>query len=332
MSKALSRFFIGCLGLGLIVLSAASFADWHSDQQAIMGTDVSVTLWHDDPEQAKAAIRAVMAEMHRIDSVYSPYKSDSELSRLNRAAAAGPVEISAEFVRLLDKALFYSRLSEGAFDISFAALGRHYNYRQGAQPKAEAKLALLPAINYQDLVLDTEKQTLAFAQKHMQIDLGGIAKGYAVEQSVGILKRFGVVNATVSAGGDSRVIGDKRGKPWMIGVKNPRGDGGTALTVPLLDLAISTSGDYERFFIDPESGERIHHIINPATGTSAKGIASVSVIGPSGFDTDPLSTTVFVLGKSRGLALINTLPGFDCIIIDSGGELTYSQGLVPPDT
>src|SRR5690606_5680450 len=120
---------------------------------------------------------------------------------------------------------------------------------------------------------------------------GGIAKGYAVDRGVAILREHGVRHATLSAGGDSRVLGDKRGQPWLVGVRNPRkGADSVAITLPLVDTAISTSGDYERFFIDAATGERVHHILNPQTGRSVAGITSVSVIGPQGFDTDPLST------------------------------------------
>lgn len=299
-----------------------------------MGTSVSVTLWHENAATARQAIAAMMAEMRRIDAALSPYKDDSELARVNRAAATQTVTVSAELARLIDKALYFSRLSDGAFDISFASVGRYYDYRDGQQPDADRRQALLEAIDYHLIEFDEAARTLRFAHPQLHIDLGGIAKGYAVDRGAAILREHGVHHATLSAGGDSRVIGDKRGRPWLVGVKNPRGDAASktvAITIPLVDAAISTSGDYERFFIDETSGERVHHILNPRTGRSATGVTSVSVIGPAGFDTDPLSTTVFVLGVDRGLALVNRLEGFDCVIIDSAGRVHYSAGLAPPE-
>src|SRR5690606_16818091 len=162
----------------------------------------------------------------------------------------GPVGISRELATLIDKSLFYSRISGGAFDISFASVGRHYDYRAGEQPDAELRADLLPAINYRLIKLDRQTPALSFGHAQMQIDLGGIAKGYAVDRGVQILRERGVQHATVSAGGDSRVLGDKRGEPWVIGIRNPRGQAvdrrreervgeEVAVRLPLVDTAIS---------------------------------------------------------------------------------------------
>lgn len=327
------------IGLSIALASVGAWAEWFSDEKAIMGTSVSVTLWHEEAVTARGAIAAVMAEMRRIDRTLSPYKPDSELSKVNREAPRAPVTISPELATIVDKALYFSRLSEGAFDISFASVGRHYDYREGQRPDNAERKALLPAIDYRLIDLDRSRSTLKFNHPQLQIDLGGIAKGYAVDRAVALLRELGIAHATVSAGGDSRVLGDKRGEPWVVGIKNPRGQAvdralrarrgdDVAIKVPLSDTAISTSGDYERFFIDQATGERVHHILNPRTGESATGIASVSTLGTNSFDTDPLSTTVFVMGVESGLALINKLQGFDAIIIDAAGKVHYSDGLL----
>lgn len=331
--------------VSLIMSSGFAQANWYDDTQEIMGTIVSINLWHDDETIARQAIKDVMAEMRRIDAALSPYKEDSELSHVNREAAKGPIKISAEMATIIDKSLYFSRISKGAFDISFASVGYRYDYRNKQQPNSEEKQRLLPAINYHLIIFNAQQSTLEFKHPDLKIDLGGVAKGYAIDRSIDILQHQGIESATISAGGDSRVLGTKRGKPWLVGIKNPRGfdsaDKSTegkiqegfervAITLPLENTAISTSGDYERFFIDEVSGERIHHIINPRTGDSATGIASVTVLGPHGFDTDPMSTTVFVMGVEAGLQMINGLPQFDCIIIDSAGKVHYSQGLIAP--
>jgi FAD:protein FMN transferase len=323
------------LCLLLTLITAPTWAGWHGDTQDIMGTVINVTLWHEDDEKAEQAIAAVMAEMRRIDQQYSPYIPSSELSRVNelapKATAAQPMAISAELASIIRKAEHYSELSGGAFDITFASLARYYDYRKGLKPTDAQFKELVPQINYKFIHLDSKNNTVYFDHPKVYIDLGGIAKGFAVDRGAEILRGYGISHANISAGGDSRIIGDKFGKPWLVGIRNPRTEdkSAVAITLPLEDCAISTSGDYERFFID-KNGERIHHIINPRTGKSAHGIISVSVIGPNGFDTDPLTKTIFILGPEKGLALIESLPGFDAVIIAETGKVLYSKGLTPP--
>ncbi len=322
-----------CL-FGLVLIPGIGWSEWLHAKQDIMGTEVTVTLWHDQVDAGNAAIAAVMAEMHRIDATYSPYIDSSDLARANALAAKQPVALSAEFSYLIERSLHYSHLSDGAFDITFASLGWFYDYRGKKKPDAQQQKALLPAINYRFLTFDPMQRTLAFAHPNVRIDLGGIAKGYAVDRAVEILRNRGITHASVSAGGDSRLLGDRRGRPWLIGVKNPRqrgpDDREVVLTMPLNDVAVSTSGDYERYFIDEKTGERVHHIINPKTGRSADSVISVTILGPQGTDTDALSTTVFVLGVEQGLALLGRLSGFDAVIIDAKGKVHYSEGLQPP--
>lgn len=324
------------LRLLVVLLACVSLplqAKWHGDEQDIMGTKVSVALWLDDDTKAEQAVAAAMAEMRRIDEHFSPYIETSELYRANqlapKASAQKPLVISPELAAIIDKSLYYSRLSDGAFDITFASLARYYDYRNKLSPSEQQREELLPAINYRLIHLDSQRHTVWFGHPKVYIDLGGIAKGYAVDKAIEIVQSFGVKHASVTAGGDSRVIGDKLGRPWLVGIKNPRADA-VAITLPLEDVAVSTSGDYERYFIN-EQGERVHHIINPRTGKSTNGVNSVTIIGPLGFDTDPLSTTVFVMGAEKGLALINRLPGFDAVIITSEGKVLYSKGLMPPE-
>ena len=319
----------------LLLMSLPAVAGWHGDTQNIMGTVVNVSLWLDDDIKAEEAVAAVMADMRRIDEQYSPFKPTSELSRVNelapKASAAHPLPISAELVSIIQKADHYSRLSNGAFDITFASLARYYDYRKGLKPTDAQFKELLPQINYTFIHLDAKANTVYFDHPKVYIDLGGIAKGFAVDRGAEILQKYGVVHANISAGGDSRVMGDKFGKPWLAGIRNPRAQdkNAVAITLPLENCAISTSGDYERFFIDKD-GQRVHHIVNPRTGKSPHGIMSVSVIGPQGFDTDPLTKTIFIMGPEKGLALINSLPGFDAVVITEAGKVLYSQGLTPP--
>ncbi|MCP8899726.1 FAD:protein FMN transferase [Gilvimarinus xylanilyticus] len=325
------RLLVFVWALAALVLSTVAHAEWVHRQADIMGTRVSVSLWHTDQARGEALAAQVMQEMKRIDNTYSPYRETSELSRLNREAAKPqavnkPIAIDAEMTRLLDKSLFYGRLTDGAFDITFASVGRYYDYRAGKAPSDSQAQQLAEAIDYRHVVLDKTEQSVYYQHPAVYIDLGGIAKGYAVDRAIELLENDGVQHASVSAGGDSRVLGDRRGRPWMVGIKKPRGGEGVAITLPLTDTAISTSGDYERYFIN-EDGDWVHHIINPQTGKSTAELASVTIIGPRGFDTDALSTSVFVLGADEGLALINRLSGFDAVIITRKGKVHYSDGL-----
>ena len=317
---------------GLLFASSVALSQWHEATGSAMGTVITVNLWHEDEARAQAAIKAVFTEMERIDALWNPADVESELYYVNNVAVTEALTVSAELCRVIDKALYYSALSQGAFDISFATVGQYYDYRAGKQPADEQRERLLKSIDYRQIQLDRETCALRFKNHNIQIDLGGIAKGYAVDRAIELLRtQYAIAHATVSAGGDSRMLGDRRGRPWMIGVKNPRDEDGVAVVLPLQDVAVSTSGDYERYYIDPQSGERVHHIINPGSGRSATGVTSVTIIGPRGFDTDPLSTTVFVLGPEKGMALVEQLPEFDAILIDSSGHLHYSSGLQAPE-
>lgn len=313
-----------------LISSQRVLAEWHYEEHYIFGTSVSIQLWADDLSEGKRAMEAVVSELWRIHNALSPLIESTELAQLNQNGYPGPVIVSDELAQLIDKSLFFGSISEGAFDISFASLGYLYDYREGKKP-TEAEIARLKtSIDYTQIQYSPEAREVQFLDPLIKIDLGGIAKGYAVERIAELLPSLGVFNATISAGGDSRVIGDKRGQPWIVGIRNPRSEE-SAIRLPLEDFAISTSGDYERFFIDAETGERVHHIINPSTGKSATDIASVSVIGPSGFDTDPLSTTLFVLGREKGLSLIEQFENYDAIFIDHQGKVHFSSGLTPPE-
>ena len=318
-----------CLGLGI---AHTAQSDWYYEKAHIMGTEISVNLWHEEAAIAEEAIAKVFAEMRRIDATLSPYKEKSLLSQINQSAFKQTFSLTPEITFLIDKSLFYSRVTQGAFDITYASVGWYYDFRENKKPDDNQVEALLPAVNYKLLAFNKSQASLKFEHKNLRIDLGGIAKGHAVDRAIQILQGLQIRHANVSAGGDSRIIGDRRGRPWIVGIKNPRfqgDDNQSVIRIPLENIAVSTSGDYERFFIDARSGERIHHIINPKTGRSVKGIASVTILGPLGVDTDALSTSVFVLGTDKGLDLINRLDGFDAIIIDSRGKVHYSQELAP---
>ena len=294
-----------------------------------MGTEVSVYLWHPNPSVGKEAVAAVFAEVARLDHLMSTYIAESPISNVNRNAAERPVIAGDELVQLIDRSHDISVLTRGAFDVTYDSVGQHYDFRERQRPDSETIAAGLPLIDYRLVKTDRSNATVRFLQSGVRINLGGIAKGYAVERGIEIVKRFGIRNARVTAGGDTRLLGDRLGQAWMVGVQNPRNEAEVAVTIPLENEAISTSGDYERFF--DEEGQRYHHIIVPSTGESAGEVHSATIIGPDAVMTDALSTSVFVMGVDNGLRLIATLPDYEGIVINNDGEMFYSDGLRPPD-
>ncbi len=314
----------------LLLAVPQAHAAWVEKTAAVMGTHISVELWHPSEERAHQLAQGVIDEIWRIDLLMSPFREKSELSRINHLASQGPVHVSQELFQLLQKADYFSRLSQGAFDITFASVGQLYDYRAAIRPEPAKIESLLSTIHFKHLILDSTTQSVTYAVDGVQIDLGGIAKGHAVDQAIELLKRAGVKHALVTAGGDSRILGDRRGRPWNVAIRNPRDKNATVVRLPLSNAAISTSGDYERYF--EAEGVRYHHIITPQTGQSPNQLRSVTIIGGDATTTDALSTTVFVMGLKRGLALIETLTDIDAVIIDNSGKMHYSKGLAEPDT
>jgi thiamine biosynthesis lipoprotein len=315
-----------------VTLSAAcnslAHAEWLAREEAIMGTRIAVEAWHEDPAAGTAAIDAVIAEMHRIDALMSVYKPESRLSEVNRDAAARPVKVEPELARLIARALEFSEMSEGAFDITYASVGYLYDYRARRHPTDAEIRSALPAINWRHVVVDLDASTVRFTQPGVRIDLGGIAKGHAVDSGIAILKAQGIRNGEVTAGGDSRVLGDRRGRPWVIGIRHPDDRNRVIARIPLEDAAISTSGDYERFF--DEDGVRYHHIIDPKTGKSPHGVRSVTVIAPTSTLAEGLTKSVFIMGPERGLALVETQADCDAVVVTAQGKVLYSKGLAAP--
>jgi thiamine biosynthesis lipoprotein len=310
---------------GRVARSSAQCA-WLTRDEVIMGTAIHAQVWTDTPADGQAAVAAVMQEMHRIDQAMSHYKEASELSRINRDAARMAVPISDEMFRLIERAIEFSELSHGAFDITYAGVGHLFDYRQGTLPTDAQRDAARAAVGYRNLILDCAARTVRFARDGVRIDLGGFAKGHAVDNSIALLRQHGIEHAIVSAGGDSHVLGDRRGRPWTIAVRDPRRADRVVAVLPLEDTSISTSGDYERYF--ERDGVRHHHLIDPKTGSSPRALHSVTILAADGLTTEGLSKSVFVLGLEEGMRLVESLPGVDAIVVDAAGTLHFSSGLL----
>jgi thiamine biosynthesis lipoprotein len=310
-------------------LPQAVEAAWFDRTEAIMGTRIYVQVWAEDATKGNEAIDAVMAEMRRIDELMSHYKPESELSQINERANREPVQVDQELFDLIKLSTYYSQITEGAFDITYASVGYLYDYPKHVHPTEAQIKSALPGVNWRNMLLDEGQHTVRFEHPGMRIDLGGIGKGYAVDRGVAILKARGIDHAVVTAGGDTRIIGDHMGRPWLVAIRHPDNPQKVVTRIPLSDAAMSTSGDYERYF--DEDGVRYHHIIDPHTGHSASKVRSATIIAPTATQTDGMSKTAFVLGPEKALEIINRMPEYDAVFVTPQGKVLYSNGLRPPN-
>ncbi len=296
-----------------------------SEERVLMGTQVIVKAVGEDRKQLRAAVNAAFDEVSRLERLMSNFMPDTELSRINQQAGVAPVKVSRELFGVIKRSLFFSELSDGAFDISFASVGKLWNFRTPVLPASDAVRAQLPFVNYRKIQLNDEQSTVFLPFSRMEIGLGGIGKGYAMDRAMAALNDHGVRNAMVMAGGDALIRGKNGAALWRVGLRDPDKADGILAVLPLDDQAISTSGDYERFFI--KDGVRYHHILDTKTGYPASLCRSVTILAPDATTSDALSTTVFVLGPERGLALIEQLDDVEAVIIDRNGKLSLSSGL-----
>lgn len=289
-----------------------------------MGTVVEITVAYRSEEQARTAIKEALAEFQRIDDLMSSYKPGSVISRVNQAGSV-KVPVGVEVFELLQEAVAISAASNGAFDPTIWPVYQLWGFDQGGKmPNPDAIINKLPLVGYQNLEFDDSTHSVGFNRNGMGLDLGAIAKGWAVDRAMEKLVSRGIRSAIIDAGGDLRIIGARPGKDfWRIGVQHPREPGALIFTFELKDSAIVTSGDYERFFM--ESGVRYHHILDPATGQPARGCQSVTVLAPTATEADACATAAFVLGPAKGIAFLRSRPGVRGVIVDADGQLHWTD-------
>lgn len=279
-----------------------------------MGTIYQISV--DAPEERAApAVAAAFDEIARLEEVLSEWRPESELSRVNAAAGEHPVEVGPDTMRVVRAGLAVSEWSDGAFDLTWAALRGLYDFRRGIPPAPAEVRRRLPLIDYRDVLVDPAARTVFLRRRGMALGSGGIGKGYALDRAAEMLEARGMTSFMLNAGGQVQVRGMRGDRAWRVGIQHPRGQTPFAL-VESTGGSISTSGDYERFFLDA-SGRRYHHIIDPETGLPAERSFSVTVVTESGTYADALSTAVFVLGPERGLAMLERLPfRAEAVIVD----------------
>jgi len=316
---------IRILALLLLSLCLPVQAEWHNATWDSMGTRATLEFWHNGGE-SDAVTASVKQEFDRLQHLLSPWIEESELARFNALGADIVMTVSREFHLLLKRSAYYADISNGAFDITFAGAGHLYDYRAGIAPDDVRLQQARIGMRYLRIGDDW---SVAKTDSAVRIDLGGIAKGYAIDRAVALLRQAGIEHAYISLGGDSYVMGQRNDRLWQVGIRHPRSEQAVAITLPLTDIAVSTSGDYERFFV--RDGEHVHHILNPKTGKPAGELSSVTVLAAAGMDADALSTTLFVLGIEKGMALANQLADVSAIMIDLHGKVYYSDDLGSAD-
>lgn len=295
-----------------------------------MGSELRLTAWIADDARAQAAFDAVIAEFDRLDALMSVWRPGSDVLRINAAAGDRPVTVSAEVRDALNTARQISEWTNGKFDVTFGPLADIWKFdaqnQDNSVPDAAAIAARLPLIDYRQIEIDDAAGTVFLRRKGMRVHLGGIGKGYAVERAAAILRAAGVRDFLIQAGGDLYAGGTKDGRPWRLGINDPRGPAGrTFATVDISDGTFSTSGDYARSFF--KDGIRYHHLLDPATGQPARGCRSVTIVADSPRLADGLSTGVFVLGSRDGMALVERLPHVEAVIVTAANEVMVSSGL-----
>lgn len=312
--------------LALVPVLASAEPTVHQMSRPQMGTVVNITVWHDDGGKARAGMIAAFAEIERLEAMLSEWRPTSELSRVNREAHQRPVPVSRETFEVLTRAHELGVASKGAFDMSWAALRGvwRFDQRTAALPDPAQLKAATARIDYRKVVLDKENQTVRLSPG-MALGLGGIAKGYAADKALAVLKGHGLGDVIVNAGGDVAVRGKRGLRHWKVGIRNPRGAPDALLAVvKATDEALVSSGDYERFVTI--GGKRYHHILTPSTGLPARGAIAVSVLAKRAMDADAACTAAFVLGGEAGIAFLESLPGVEGLIVLPDGRLLQTKG------
>lgn len=293
----------------------------------MMGTMVEITVLGPDRDLCDRAVEQAFQAIETVDRLMSVYKEDSQVSQLNRSAGKAWAALDPQVLDVLEAAVLYSRLSEGAFDVTVGPLLRLWGFyrEKGHLPSPQEIRRVRSLVNYREIEIDRPGGRGRLKRPGMAVDLGGIAKGYAVDKAVEALKKNGIRQGMVNTG-DLYAFGESKEKgPWRIGLQHPRKRGEIATILEVEDRAVATSGNYERYFV--LKGKRYAHIFDPRTGWPTQGMASVTILADRTMEAEALAVSVFVLGPQRGLGLVNRLPGVEAIIIAEVGP--EGRQLVP---
>lgn len=315
--------------VGLFVqLGGDSGRHLYKETRSSLYTLVTITVVGDSPEKARKACDAAYLELERLGRLLNFYAADSEISAINRNAGIKPVGVSKDTLDIIKAAVYVSEQTEGGFDITVGPIVKLWDFKKKVVPSAASIAERMPFVGYKNIVIDTAASTVYLKKVGVQMDLGGILKGFAADKAAEILKENGIEDGIVAVAGDIKLFGRQPdGRPWNIGIQNPRpkGDNDALLaTVNLGTQGVSTSGDYQRYFM--QDGIRYHHLLNPRTGYPESLCRSVTVIAPEATLTDAFATGIFIMGPQKGIAALEKL-GLDGIIVDKDGAILVTKGI-----
>jgi thiamine biosynthesis lipoprotein len=292
----------------------------------LMGGRFDISIVAKDSLSAEQNIDSVITEITRIENLISDWKSDTQISEVNQNAGIRPVKVDREVFELTQRAIQFSEVTNGGFDISFAAMDRIWKFdgSMTEMPSAEAIQKSVEKVGYKNIILDSVQSTIFLKLKGMKIGFGALGEGYATDKCRDMMLAKDIRAGIINGSGDMSTWGKQpNGKAWNIGITNPFHPEKLLAVVPLEQEAVTTSGSYEKFVVF--DGKRYSHIINPATGYPATGLCSVTVFGPSAETANGLSTSLMVLGKTAGLILLNKYPNYSCIMITDSGKVVKSK-------
>jgi thiamine biosynthesis lipoprotein len=314
--------------LGTLLLATGNAQVARSRTVTLMGSRFDITLVAGDSLAAEQYIDTAIAEVTRIEYLISDWKPQTQVSAINRNAGIAPVKVDREVLELTQRALHISALTNGAFDISFAAMDRIWKFdgSMTEMPSPEAVQQAVAKVGYRNIVVDTLHSTVFLRLKGMKIGFGALGEGYAADRCRTLLLKKGIRAGIVNGSGDMSAWGKQpNGKPWNIGIADPLHRGDVYAVIPLRQGAVTTSGSYEKYV--EFNGKRYAHIINPATGYPATGLMSVTVFGPSAEWCNAFSTSIMVMGQQAGLSLLKKYPAYTCILVDDNGKFHSSPGM-----
>ncbi|ASV32481.1 thiamine biosynthesis protein ApbE [Maribacter cobaltidurans] len=294
----------------------------------LMGSRFDLTVVANDSTTANTYMDLAVDEITRIEKLISSWDPNSRTSEINKNAGIKPVKVESELYELIKRAIGISKLTDGAFDISYASMDRIWKFdgSMKTMPSEEELKSSVAKVGFQNIVLDPVEQTVFLKLPGMKIGFGAIGKGYAADKAKQLLMDKGVPAGIINASGDMNTWGKQtNGESWKVAITNPMNKNKVFALLPITDGAVVTSGDYERYVTF--NGKRYAHIIDPRTGYPSTGIISVTVFAPKAELADALATSVFVMGKEIGLDRINQLPKVECIIIDEKGNISKSDNI-----
>ena len=293
-----------------------------------MGSRFDISVVADSKEEGDVFIDLAISEISRIEKLISSWDKNSQTSLINKNSGLKPVKVDKELFQLIERALKVSRLTNGAFDISFASMDKIWKFdgSMSTMPSADIIKKSVEKVGYQNILLDTENQTVFLKLKGMKIGFGAIGKGYAADKAKALLIEKGVEAGIINASGDLNAWGKQpNGKDWMVAIVNPLNKEKVFSWFSAHNNAVVTSGNYEKYV--KFNGELYSHIIDPRTGYPSKGILSVTVFTKTAELADALATSIFVMGTETGLDFINQLKGVECIIIDADNKIITSNNI-----